>query len=51
MKKEYECEFLDEITSLFNERDLRDSLDDEEEVMADSMENIQKILQGDVELI
>lgn len=51
VKQEYECQFLEDLTSLFSESALRASLDDNEDVFTEEMTNINKVLSGDVELI
>jgi hypothetical protein len=51
VKQEYECVFLDELTALFTEESLRASLDDTESVFANSMEEIQRAITGEAQLI
>ena len=49
--QEYCCKCLDDISALFTDLALRASLDDSEDVFEEPMRNIQKVLQGDVQLI
>jgi len=51
VKQEYECEFLDDISALFTEQALRDSIDEDSDVFSAQMEAIQKQIQGEAELI
>ena len=51
VKQEYECEFLDDISALFTENALKESIDENEDVLSDQMQSIQKEIQGEVELI
>ena len=49
--QEYECRFLDELTALFTETALQQSIDAGEDVFSEEMANINKIVHGEVELI
>ena len=51
VKQEYECVFLDELSALFTEDSLRASMDDTENVFANSMEEIQRAITGEAQLI
>lgn len=51
VKQEYGCEFLDEISALFSERSLNESVDVDEEVLIDQMRNIHKVINGEIELV
>ena len=51
VKQEYECQYLDELTSLFTEDGLRDSMDDTESVFAEDMKTITQAIAGEIELI
>ncbi|HKT21229.1 MAG TPA: terminase family protein [Nitrososphaerales archaeon] len=51
VKQEYECEFLDDISALFTEQSLRESIDEDQDVLSDQMAKIQGQLQGEAELI
>jgi len=53
VNQEYECIFLDDVSSLFPEQALKDSIDENENVFSAQMEQIQKVIgpKGDVELI
>ena len=51
VKQEYEAEFLDDLSSLFTARSLQASLDENEDVFGDLMQNINKQVTGEVELI
>lgn len=50
-RQEYCCEFLDDVSALFTERSLRASIDEDEEVLEAEMRNINKQLEGGVELV
>jgi hypothetical protein len=51
VKQEYEVEFLDELTSLFDESSLRASMDDTQAVFADTMASINDQISGKEQLI
>ncbi len=51
VKQEYEVEFLDELTSLFDENGLRASMDDTEDVFENTMKGINDQLSGKEALI
>ena len=51
VRQEYECRFLEDLSTVFSEKSLEAAMDSEEEVFAEEMDNIQKVLQGEVELI
>ena len=51
IKQEYSCIFLDEISAVFTEKALNESMDDTEEPMLGHMAHIQKMIKGEAELI
>lgn len=51
VKQEYGTQFLDELTSLFTERALQESIEEEEEVLIDAIKTIRKTLDPEVQLI
>jgi hypothetical protein len=51
VKQEYETIFLDDIQALFTERSLRESIDDEEDILAEEISAFEKTLPMEAELI
>ena len=48
VKQEYECEFLDDISSLFSEQALRESIDEGQDVLSDQMAMIDREIENGV---
>jgi hypothetical protein len=51
VKQEFECEYIDELTSLFDEASLHASMDESEAVFAEDMKAIEQAIRGEAELI
>lgn len=51
VKQEFECEYLDELTSLFTEASLTESMDDTEAVFAEDMKAINQAIAGEIDLV